>query len=362
MPIERYANFLPSTGRHGLNGVRASHPVGGSALKAGAETANWLLSRGRPLIVDGPKILPAWVLYGFHYWIQPDSAHENMVFQISISARTLRGDARSVRGTLLVQHFSGTKTINFTTGASPIVIRDAIQNLEGSAARSFTFVLYADVPLPSGDPPEPNPIYLWVHGTSMYEAPLVRLDNVGAAASTCEPLHPIYDGYSLSESIAGVERATVELRDLYYRRGALFTASQSLVQPGTVGGGLFSTTSTTYQNVFPVTCAIQNRLMHQGETTRVARVNVHARVSGGTGNVLVQMGNGSSATFNFSGTGQPGVWGTEQSINVRTDDPARWSTDGAIRGGVRDTLTVQARAGAGQSIDVDSVCIYDPSA
>jgi hypothetical protein len=324
----RGSAFYASVGFMDKGQIRAAWPVAANPVRAAAGTANWLLGRGVPLVVDGGYVLgqsSGLQTFTFRYKYRLDDIHHVVGIYIVLSSEE--------------------PTMILTLNGSPVII-----------GHQASVIHYGSPNLVGNAEAEAVLVFIWtgatgrsllLHNVLFYESPAIMIEESGAGG--IEPGSLVYDGYTDRESIAGLERAVEDLRATYFRRGALFNWNH----------GRFNVTSssTTYADLFPeLRPAIQTRLMYNGETTRNVRVGVYALVSGGTGNVRVTMLSGGTVTFNITTT--TGAW-AQQDIAVETDDPARWSIDGGIRGGTRDTIRVEYRAGAGQTLSMLAVSVWD---
>lgn len=332
--MSKYANLYPAVGEMALGVIRAAWPVTAYQIKAAALTANWLVARGAVLVVDGGHCWPELGAQSrtLNYRYRTDDAHATIGAAICVSMKT------AVEGVDFMPVTIG--SLSLLIGTRPGVIQIAFPNL-GAGETDWALTFDWDGSLGA----------LLVHNIILYECPEVNIQNTGV--NIVEPGSMIYDGYTNRESIAGLERVTKELQTGYFRRGALFNWSRGY------SGGVQNAT-TTYAALHPdgIKPAIQTRYMYDGEATRDCSIAVMAYVSGGTGNVRVTMTNGDVRTFNITNTGTP-AWSTTQSILVSTDDPSLWDTGGGIRGGTRDEINIEFRAGAGETIRLFAVSIWD---
>lgn len=330
------SNFYAPVGTMGLGQIRAAWPVAAQPIKSAAFAANWLLGRGVPLAVDGG-----------HTWIPGSDGTATRVLRYKFHLDAVH----TTYGVFIVALCSADfvpVTINgtiYTVNSSATVIHYGLPNLGGDADVEYTLT----IEWPAGDVSARN--RLDIHNIEIYESPARILATSGAGS--VEPGTLIYDGYDDRESIGGLEHAVEDLRALYFRRGTLFSWAS-----GYSDG--FNTASTSYQQLFGdgANPAIQTRLMYTGETVRTVKCAVWVI---GFGNVRVVMTNGDSVTFTVA---EPygedaGVWMTS-GFDVETDDPSRYETDGGIRGGTRDEITVEYKADSGEQIFLYAVSIWDP--
>lgn len=329
----RGASWVTSVGFMTPGTVRAGWPVAAQTLKAGAATANWLLARGVPLIVDGGHRWPgtgSLVTRVLNYRYQVDAVHHTLAATIVISA-----------GGLIPITING---VSYIVSELPSILHIPFPNLvaDGEISAQFTFTWTVDVPL-------------MVHSLSLYECPTIAIEESGT--TPMEPHSPVLDGWDERESISGLARAVEDLRATYYRRGTMFNWAIGLPDG-------YNTDQTSFQTFYDAfKPAIQTRLMYNGETQRDAKVNVYARVDGGsTGEVKIEMHDGTfvrDVTFTVTATSD--TWHTTQTIAVNADLPGRWDSDGGIRGAHRDEVQIYARVtGSSQRVYVLAVAIWDP--
>ncbi len=344
----RYAEMFASTAEMNLGQVRAGYPVAALPLKAAGKTANWLLARGRSLIVDGGKPVTtaaegASAARTYRYYVNPDGIYGTIVSWVTISSGYIvttditggisRSDLTYQNCNVLVNGDS------FTVGQHRTIKQSYANILAGTPGAVNVAVEVPD---------QPGGGSIVVHGISLFECPLLRLDTESIGCVPPEAKSQIYDGYSSFDSVSGIARAYESLRSTYFKRGALFTWSP---------GYSYDRSETSYTELFDYPPAIQTRRMYANDTTRNVKVVVYAKVSGGTGNVRITMSSGGTVTFNITST--TGAWTTPTNIAVEVDDPSRWGTDGGIRGGSRDEVTVEYRAAAANTISIEGISIYD---
>lgn len=331
--MTRYANLYPAPNEMQLGVIRAAWPTAAWQIKATALTTNWIFARGTPLVVDGGH---AWPESGaqtrrLRYRYQVDDVHANLAAAITCSMAYGSGETMPIT-------LGGYRLV---VGRVPKVIQIPFVNLGGNVEATWDLDIEWDGDIAT----------LMIHQLILYECPAVTVANTGV--EVIERGDMIWDGYDDRQSIAGLERAVNDLRDLYYRRGALFNWAT-----GYEAGVL--TSSDVFASLHPdgIKPAIQTRLMYIGETVRTVGLAVFAA---GFGEVRVTMSNGDSHTFTIdSGYAEdPGAWFVS-SIDVETDDPDRWSIDGGIRGGTRDEITIEYRADTGESLSLYAVSIWDP--
>lgn len=332
---DRLANFTPNVGQMALTAVRAAWPVAAEPVKAACQTVNWLLSRGTALTVDGGH---TWYASGgtqtrtLNYYFRVDNVHHSLGVTLTISTQNQ----------CVITIFGQ----QWVVSNRPSFIHFPFPNVAGNSELGVGFTIQWE--------PEAT-IWVQVHSVAYYECPQVLIEESGAV--TVQPRTQVYDGYDERKSIAGLARATEELRATYFRRGTLFTWTKGT--PDGVNTGLFA----DYVSLFPTGFgpALQTRLMYQGETTRACRCSVYARVSpGGHGQVKLRMTNGSEVIFDI--TNSTNAWQTSQALSVETDDPSTWEVSGGIRGGSRDVLSVGFKSNDGDSgtLYLLGIAIWDP--
>jgi len=319
-----------------LGQVKAAWPVAAGPIKSAASAANWLLGRGTPLAVDGG-----------HGWIPGSDDTQSKVLRYKFhldAVHTTYGVfiVASCANPFVPVSINGT---TYTIGNNATIIHFGLPNIGGDAdvEIALTFQWAA------GDVVARNT--LEIHNVQIYESPVIFLATSGAGG--IEPGTLVYDGHDDRESIAGLERAVEDLRTLYFRRGTLFNWTSGY-EDGMNGA---AATNTSYEDLTPLLDpAIQTRIMY-GELTRPVKVAVCADVSGGTGNIRVTMTSGDTHTFNITATTPTWI---VADLDVETDDPELWESDGGTRGGLRDDVRFEYRAGSGQNLSIYAISIWDP--
>jgi hypothetical protein len=334
--VTRYANLYPAPNEMNLGVIRAAWPTAAWQIKATALTTNWLFSRGTPLAVDGGH---AWVESGeqtrrLRYRYQVDDVHVHLALALTCSMTPAFGTGSTFLPITL-------GTVPLAVGTEPKVIQIPLVNIGGNTEASIDLDFAWD-----GDVGA-----LLIHQLIMYECPTVLVENTGV--EIIERGDMIWDGYDDRQSIAGLERAVNDLRDTYYRRGALFNWAS-----GYSAGVTSLVDSFVALHPDGIKPAIQTRLMYTGETVRSVACAVFAA---GFGEVRVTMSSGDSHTFTVDNgySEDPGDWFVS-SVDVETDDPDRWSIDGGIRGGDRDEITIEYKADTGEAITLFAVSMWDP--
>lgn len=326
----------PPIGAMYKGSIRAAWPVAAATLDAAVSSANWLLGRGVPLVIDGGHSFTGFTTTQtrvFHYRYQADDLHPMLGATFVLSASS--------------SIFVTINSVEYLVGNSiPVVVHQAVPNSSGNAEATWTVTVQWE--------PTADAVGFFIHQLSLYECPAVALTGGGV-----EPIRQhlqVYDGYDARESISGLARAAGDLQSTYFRRGTVFNFARGDTD------GRKSQQTGIYDTIFSnsgILPAVQNRLMYNGETTRNVNCNVYARVSSGaTGSVQVSMTNGATATFAVTSTSN--VWHTTQTLAVETDDPTRWESDGGIRGGSRDFIQVGLRvASGGQTVYLLGVSVWD---
>ena len=348
MTVPKAALTFADTDKMVLGPVRAAWPVAAVNVGAAGATSNWLFGRGTPLGVCG----------GTHMWTDNgpqskfircygriDDNHPALGFGIVL--------ATDARLRLL------TVTITLPDASTVVAYVNEIPTL-------YEYAIEIGIDLTSS----PDIQLEWdgdycglvVHNVYVYECPIIRLQSETGTVGIV-PRQQIFDGYDGDHlSIAGLARAVEQHRADYFRRGALYNWNSPSGEPLVIVG-LTEETAYAYQALHPngILPAVQTRLMYAGETTRTCKWNVHATITGNGGSVRITMANGDVSTFVL--TGDTSGWqDVPLDIEVSTDDPDRWSIDGGLRGGVRDTVTLEAkREDVGGTIAISAITIYDPA-
>lgn len=343
----------PGVGVASISAVRASLPVVGLPHKGTAQALNWLLGRGHPLAVCGPQVLPGWNSALFSFWVHPDDLHPNFLWDISLSAIDGTNQPRTLSGSVGIA--DNTQIVTFTTNSDGSMTRLTIRQdvTPSNTPQEINCLFTTDAEDPSDSDDLTRYVYLVVHGIHVSEMPQLRLNGYGVAMSTLDARQPIYSqaGVPAHESITALPNLMELAKQSYARRGSLF----SWYSPFT--DTLNQTTSTSYVEIFPVRPSVQGRLITKGQTKGDIKVNVAARVTGGTGQVRVSMTSGDSLTFDVTSTTV--AWVGEQTMTANCDDPSRWETDGGIRGGTRDDVIFEMKAPSGETIAIQGLCITE---
>ena len=313
--------------------IRAAWPVAAAPIKVIGYAANWLAGRGVPLVVDGGH---SWLPGGddtqsrvLRYKYHVDSNHSSI--GVYIVASCTNSTPVTIGSTI------------YQIGPQPSIIHYAIPNLSGDVDLETSLLVQWE----AGGVTNRN--WLSLHNICFYESPEIFIDNSGTTPP--EPGTLVIDAYDDRESIAGLERVSDELRELYFRRGTLFNWCNGY------DSGRF-VTNTSYADFFTsIDPSLQTRHMYNGQTTRSVIVALCADVSGGTGNVRFTMDSGDVLTLNVTATTPTWIQGE---LAVSTDDPSRFATDGGLRGGVRDNCRIEYRAGSGQDLSMYAISIWDP--
>lgn len=327
-------------------GVRTAQPVIGRPHAATGSAINWLMGRGHQLAVSGPKLFYAGTAATFSFWVWPDDVHRDYTWWIGLSGRDGLYRPKTFSGTITLADIgSGAQTVSFTTPPDGSVQMVQIQQVAPAASNTPLELQCTIDPNGSTAPVDAEDVeYLLVHGIHIQEAPQVFMDGKGVATSTLEARQPIFWDFGAppDKSITTLVESSRYAHENYARRGELFTWFDPF--------GSWSTTSTSYVDVFPVRPAVQTRLIDLGQTRGTAKVRVCARVSGGEGAVRLTMTNGANVFWAVTNT--LNQWLAERNVLVECDDPDRWPTDGGIRGGTRDEIRLEAFAPSGGTIHV----------
>lgn len=368
VPVFPADNPIPSAP---IEQVRAGWPVTAAQLNAPGATMNWLLGRGVPLVIDGPKSRSvAQMSEGYwraRYYCRPSGLHYTGYWILTLS--TLRAQVNGANigstpsPTVPASPFTfqsdapagSVQTIQLTTKPTTFVFPVALG--ESSAEREVGYTM--DRAFISSDNQS-----LVIHSAMLVEAPLRQIHEPWPAVAPITTNEQIFDGTTPKESITGVKELHTVLSTGWFMRGALFTWwNFDDVNWRTLFGTTLcpntEITSTTYVEVFPLRPALQTRHHGGAGTTRICRANVCVSSSLG-GSVRLTMTNGAVATFTFGATVDGwGDWGTPQNLAVSTDDPAYWASAAGARGGVRDELRVEVRANAGGYITLLGLSVWD---
>lgn len=195
-----------------------------------------------------------------------------------------------------------------------------------------------------------------VYRTSLQavEMPLKNVTQIGSNAravpqpNTCATGAPIYEPSLGRKSITGVTKAAATFTSgdglpREARRSHLFSWEYDTDQGG------ITVTATTYpgsSQFFELPPTVLARHLYEGVTTATVSVYLLAEAEGApnTAAIKVTAGGGSSCSIDISGITPTWYTGT---LSVRTEDLSRNGTDGGIRGGARETLTVVGKVTGG---------------
>jgi type IV secretory pathway TrbD component len=340
--------FAPPIDQMQLGNIRATWPVEAAPIKAAGSVANWLLGKGRSLVVDGGRAVAAQTAYQARYWCAPSALHGSLCWVLSLSARDTTNAKRSF--TALISSVPPTYSGSYSLGANPTTIYIPVPN-DGEGEYGLTLTT---------DATSAND-RLWIHEIHLIEAPLTELTvatEEGKPVVGCELAQPrsqIYDGYDPYKSITGVMHAHQDLAVDHHHRGALFSWSSNYL--------LQQRNTTTFASLFfGLRPALQTRYMYGFGTGRItsrfAKASVLAHQSGGsTGQIRLTMSKGGVGVFSFPASAGP-TW-THQNLNIATDDYTRWESDAGRRDGTDDLMLVEARVVSTGQISLYSICVSD---
>ncbi|HJU40932.1 MAG TPA: hypothetical protein VJ724_15275, partial [Tahibacter sp.] len=176
---EEFSHYHPFIAEIARSGIRVSFPVVGSSHHGIASAVNWLVARGRPLVVGGmhalpvpypgdPELVGQNVTYTFTHWVRTDDLHTTVILLLDLSVEGINDSNATCAGIVEFPKGSG-NVAAFTAGTSEYPTRIAISaeipalNVGQSVAFSISTTTYT--------PPD-DFIFLRVHGTHMFEAPL----------------------------------------------------------------------------------------------------------------------------------------------------------------------------------------------
>lgn len=331
--------FAPPLEQMQLGTIRASWPVEAAPIKAAGSVANWLLGKGRSLVVDGGRAVSI-ADYEARYWCEPSSVHGSLCWILTLSGRT--GDNRPQSVPAIIDITLAGPTRGVLIGSNPTTYYFPIANV---GPGEYALSIHSDF-IGEGD-------RLYIHALQLIEVPLTRLPG-GPGCEVVQPRSQIYDGYSAYKSIVGVMHAHEDLKTTHHHRGALFSWSSNEVAQEAI--------TAAYTPLFlGLRPALQTRYMFglSGVTvTRAMKVSVLALQTGGTtGDVRLTMTNGGSIVLTFAASASP-TW-VHGTLLVNTDNYITWATNGGRRGGADDTMLIEARVNGGGSMVVFSICVSD---
>ncbi len=334
------------------NDIRAATPVlGGGQWQAMANAAMWVLGRGANIAAIGPY-LALDSTNGFPCYSYPHPQNLNWLWILSLS-RTSSTD--NVWG-----HFEGAQGTNLgdwqLDSSIPPHIPQHFFFIETfdpalSSAESFVPAVFVDSTSTS----------VTMAHLSATELPASSFTEFGASSdildpATCATNAPIFRGSGgdrkSAHGMGAIARALTAGTGLIGegRRATLFNWS-SPVAVATSSGvlvdlGLFST---SLPSIVP-------RHMYSGVNTTTVRVAVFALVEGGTndGEVVITAASGDILTIPIT-SGTPAWYFGD--LEVKTEELDRNALDGGLRGGTRETFTVQGLVVDGDALGVFAVHI-----
>lgn len=339
-------------------GLRAALPVeGASQWRRFAMTAAYLAGHGGALVVGcGAESVAAGAINNHRFWIRPRAHTLCRLWTFTLA---------TPNGPPLGGIYNGTIFVNSVQIGSWSIARSG--SFEYVHA---TFRMLETVASPSSTPQEAR----FEIRNSSTSSGAVRLVALG-----CSPvprlLQSTYNGslYVPGEQrlkagspiadITGAEGASTE--DMAVAAsgvgGLLANASRSKLYDWSSEAGVVVTAGTFpgSNNVVRASPAVMGRLLYSGETVRTVAVSVYAKVTGGalTGEVKFTAASGGTVTMNVTSATAAWVHGT---LDIECDDMSRLSIDGGIRGGTRDTVTIEARkTGTTTSITVHGLAIAE---
>lgn len=121
------------------------------------------------------------------------------------------------------------------------------------------------------------------------------------------------------------------------------------------GVTLTDTAFTGSSNLFLLDPAVQARHVTSGQTTSTVDWAALCTSTGGGSQIRLTTAAGSD-TQAIAGGGPAWVTGT---IDIETDDPSRYDTDGGIRGGTRDSVIVELRRTTATNVIIYALVIGD---
>lgn len=368
---DEIVEVYPPLSQIGLDGIRGTKPVIGQPHKAAAVSLNWLLGSGHMLVNDGPKWLnwpldpgggdfPTYSL--FKYWIKPDLIHPTLILHLTLRSIMSDGSYVTLLGSVTTPASFGTP-VYFSAGQHPTTVQVRYDITASNTPQEFTFHIES-IGVIATEGPRP---LLMIDSIQVFEAPQQIINGTGTDTFSFDTRDPIYDGAVNDSSVATLATQAELCKSTYYRRGALYQNSWF---------ALAIARTTSYVAAFPQPVPIQVPKLKTGSTVGTVLANVHGWIGNGAtqGNCRLTMTNGSTATFTITApnayagpgawpgiTGYGGLWAGAQAMAVSVDNPARWTIDGGILGGVRDLCNVEVRAlgAAGGTFVLNGISIFD---
>ncbi len=352
--VPQFPGALRVAGQTGTS-IRAANPVKGIGEWYDMANAQaWLAGRGAQLVSLGPYIGALGSSTAFACTALPHIQLLNWIWMLSL-ART--SSAANVFG-----HFVG-------AGGTTLGTWQLDSSVESNTPQHFYFVesfAAAAITETMEFYPEVNTdstsTAVDLVGLSCTELPMYAVTTLGTAETeivepaTCQNGAPIFDLASVTrrESVSGLMRVC---SDLGSTTGLIHDARRCMLFSWAHPDGVEFTT-TSFVSLFVENPSVLARHLFNAVTVGTVRLGVFAAAVGGdaTGEVRFTATSGDTETLSIAGA-EAWFYGE---LDVDTEEVSRNATDGGIRDGVRDAITVEARCtGTTTSLFVASVFIME---
>jgi hypothetical protein len=327
--------------------LRAAHPVRGTfQWEDFGRAAAWALGRGGTLVMQGPSGLgvAAGADETWRWWTRPRAQTVARLWCVSLGMRTAPVANHHATGAFT----AGLTPQPFTISPSQtgrVAVYRVLERLPTPSATPAEVTLEIDVDSGAG-----GAVYL--EGATCYEISRATLTEYGAGPSPVPDVGTLQTGALITEasttakSVDGLFNAVLDasLMQTETRRGCLFSDYRPA---GMIVG-------TSYTNLYLRNPAVLARARYAGETVRSVELAFYGHGPAGS-NVRITATSGDVATLPLPTSDG---WTSGYQMDINTEDPARWGTDGGIRGGTRDRLTIEGQRVGGSAGDAVVYGIY----
>jgi hypothetical protein len=326
-----------------VNDIRAATPVLGLGQWYEMALAQvWLLAHGGTLVMHGPYT-DMDASQGFPCAVYSHPQNLTWLWVVTLS--------RTSTGANVFGHFVG-------AGGTTLGEWQLDSSIPNNTPQHFTFTeVFASVSEDFEFIPEVNVDstshacdLIGLHG---YELPAHDVTVFGSADTpivepkTCTTHAPIYEAAgSAHESVAGLAEVLYALSSgaglIGEARRVTLYSWASPVGVSTTSGSLVAAP------IYESAPSIVARHMYNGVNTSTVRVRVYALVEGApnTGEIVITAATGGTVTLTITSASLDWYGGN---LTVETEDLARNDDDGGLRGGTRETFTVQYRTTGGST-------------
>lgn len=345
MPIGRYGggfppNFFVANSNSASNRMRAALPVlGDEQWYHIGKAANWVRAHGGTLAysgVYGTISAGSQVAHTYMVWPRHEGHARIWIVTLIASAGT------SADGTITIGTPAPSTPADFTiSGTKPQtfhVVQELTTKTDVPAETTVTIANSADSASP-----------VIINAISCHEVPRQNLQSeYGVELASLTALNPIVEDQDYTSDLS------IEAAARHARIGK--HVARKSCQFGFYSTTGLTTTSTSLTGAFPLDCDAMPRFLESANTSRNLVWNAYAKVTGASASGEIAI-TSAAETVTMTVTSTTATWHKDHTISVRCEDPTRWPTDGGIRTGSRDTLTIQYRKTAGTSITIYGLSI-----